>query len=141
MFYHAPKEGLIDPNHSVQVGIRTDYTREGHPFTVINADQANNLSIEQVISQIRQQLSDLPVYLSFDIDCLDPAYAPGTGTPVAGGLSSNRVLQILRGLVGLNIVGMDVVEVSPSYDQSDITALAAATIGLEMLHLLAVNKG
>jgi len=141
MFYHAPKEGLIDPSHSVQVGIRTDYTREGHPFTVINADQANNLSIEQVISQIRQQLSDLPVYLSFDIDCLDPAYAPGTGTPVAGGLSSNRVLQILRGLVGLNIVGMDVVEVSPSYDQSDITALAAATIGLEMLHLLAVNKG
>jgi len=141
MFYHAPKEGLIDPSHSVQVGIRTDYTREGHPFTVINADQANNLSIEQVISQIRQQLADLPVYLSFDIDCLDPAYAPGTGTPVAGGLSSNRVLQILRGLVGLNIVGMDVVEVSPSYDQSDITALAAATIGLEMLHLLAVNKG
>ncbi len=141
MFYHAPKEGLIDPAHSVQVGIRTDYTRQGHPFTVIDADQANNLSIEQVINQIRQQLVDLPVYLSFDIDCLDPAYAPGTGTPVMGGLSSNRVLQILRGLAGLNIVGMDVVEVSPSYDQADITALAAATIALETLHLLAVNKG
>ncbi|BEU01455.1 agmatinase [Agarivorans sp. OAG1] len=137
MFYHAPKEGLIDAAHSVQVGIRTEYERVGHPFTVIDADQANNLSIEQVVESIRKQVADLPVYLSFDIDCLDPAYAPGTGTPVAGGLSSNRILQILRGLKGLNLVGMDVVEVAPAYDNSEVTALAAATIAVELLHLWA----
>ncbi|MEE1675116.1 agmatinase [Agarivorans aestuarii] len=140
MFYHAPKEGLVDPAHSVQVGIRTDYERANHPYKVIDADQANNLSIEQVVDSIRKQVADLPVYLSFDIDCLDPAYAPGTGTPVAGGLSSNRILQILRGLKGLNIVGMDVVEVAPAYDNSEVTALAAATIATELLHLWATKN-
>ncbi|WP_432460683.1 MULTISPECIES: agmatinase [unclassified Agarivorans] len=139
MFYHAPKEGLIDPEHSLQLGIRTDYERDNHPFMVIDADQANNLSLELMIQQIRQRVADHPVYISFDIDCLDPAYAPGTGTPVCGGLSSNRILQILRGLQGINLVGMDVVEVAPAYDQSDVTALAAATIGLELLHLWAVR--
>lgn len=139
MFYHAPKEGLIDPEHSLQLGIRTDYERDNHPFMVIDADQANNLSLELMIQQIRQRVANHPVYISFDIDCLDPAYAPGTGTPVCGGLSSNRILQILRGLQGINLVGMDVVEVAPAYDQSDVTALAAATIGLELLHLWAVR--
>jgi agmatinase len=79
----------------------------------------------------------MPVYLTFDIDCLDPAYAPGTGTPVVGGLSTDRALKILRGLDGLNIVAADVVEVSPPYDHSEITALAAATIGLELIYLMA----
>ncbi|MDO6766113.1 agmatinase [Agarivorans sp. 1_MG-2023] len=139
MFYHAPKEGLIDPACSLQLGIRTDYEKANHPFEVINADHANNLSIEQIVQQIRQRIGDKPLYLSFDIDCLDPAYAPGTGTPVGGGLSTNRILQILRGLQGVNIIGMDVVEVAPAYDNSEVTALAAATIAVELLHLWAVK--
>ncbi len=81
-----------------------------------------------------------PVYLTFDIDCLDPAYAPGTGTPVPGGLTSLRALEILRNLIGLNYVGMDVVEVSPAYDVGDITALAGATIATEMLCVLAADR-
>ena len=83
----------------------------------------------------------MPVYLTFDIDCLDPAFAPGTGTPVIGGLTTDRALKLLRGLQPLNIVGMDLVEVAPAYDQSDITALAGATIALEMLYLQAAKKG
>ena len=79
------------------------------------------------------------MYLTFDIDCLDPAYAPGTGTPVCGGMTTDKVLKILRGLSGLNLVGMDVVEVAPSYDNSEITALAAATIGVELMHLWTVK--
>lgn len=83
----------------------------------------------------------MPLYVTFDIDCLDPAFAPGTGTPVCGGITSDKALKIIRGLQGLNIVGMDVVEVAPAYDNSDITALAAATLGLEMLHVWAINQG
>jgi agmatinase len=89
----------------------------------------------KVAQAIRDRVGKHKVYLTFDIDCLDPAFAPGTGTPVAGGLSSNMALQILRGLKGLDIVGMDVVEVAPAYDQAEVTALAAATLGLEMLYL------
>ena len=139
MFYHAPKEGLIDPDKSIQIGIRTEYTVKGHPFEVINAAEANDSHADQIIGQIKARVGDTntPVYLTFDIDCLDPAFAPGTGTPVVGGLSSDKALKILRGLQGLNIVGMDVVEVSPPYDHADITALAGATLGLEMLYLIA----
>jgi len=82
----------------------------------------------------------LPIYLTFDIDCLDPAHAPGTGTPVIGGLTSDRALKLIRGLQGMNIVGMDLVEVSPAFDQSEITALAAATLALEMLYMQAASK-
>ncbi|MCG6299749.1 arginase family protein, partial [Vibrio vulnificus] len=81
-----------------------------------------------------------PVYVTFDIDCLDPAFAPGTGTPVCGGLNSDKILKIIRGLKDVNIVGMDVVEVSPPYDQSDLTALAGATIALELMYAWAANK-
>ena len=81
-----------------------------------------------------------PVYLSIDIDCLDPAFAPGTGTPVAGGLETNKLLQIVRGLSNLNIVAADIMEVAPSYDRAEVTALAAATLGLEILHIHAVGK-
>ncbi len=84
-----------------------------------------------------ERVGENPVYLTFDIDCLDPAYAPGTGTPVVGGLSSFHALEILRALRGINIVGMDIVEVSPPYDQSEITALAGATIAMEMVCLYA----
>lgn len=138
MFYHAPKEGLIDPSASVQIGIRTNYSEAG--FQVLDAAKVNDLDIESVVQSIIECVGNLPIYLTFDIDCLDPAFAPGTGTPVVGGLTSDRTLKILRGLSKLNIVGMDVVEVSPAYDQSEITALAAATIALELLYLQASGR-
>ncbi|MGF1777793.1 agmatinase [Vibrio nomapromontoriensis] len=137
MFYHAPKEGLISAKHSVQVGIRTEYDYDDHGFNVINAMQANDMSVDEIVAQIKATTGDKPVYITFDIDCLDPAFAPGTGTPVCGGLNSDKVLKIIRGLAGMNVVGMDVVEVSPPYDQSDLTALAGATIALELLYVLA----
>ncbi len=139
MFYTAPKEGLIDPAHSVQIGIRTEHNKK-LPFTVLTAPEVNDSSVEHIIHQIKHIVGDMPAYLTFDIDCLDPSYAPGTGTPVCGGLTSDRALKILRGLTDINIVGMDVVEVAPSYDQSDITALAGATIALEMLYVQAAQK-
>lgn len=137
MFYHGMEEGLLIAEHSVQVGIRTNYTYEDHPFTVLDASWVNENTAADVISRIRKIIADKPVYLTFDIDCLDPAFAPGTGTPVSGGLSSDRALQIIRGLKGLDIRGMDVVEVAPAYDNAEITALAAATLALEMLYIRA----
>ncbi len=139
MFYHAPKEGLVDAESSVQIGIRTEYKVKGHAYEVIDAAQANDQSVEDIVATIKKTIKDLPVYLTFDIDCLDPAYAPGTGTPVIGGMSTDKILKILRALVGINIVGMDVVEVSPAYDHSEMTALAAASIGMELLHLWTVK--
>ena len=140
MFYHAPKEGIIDPKHSVQIGIRTEYNYKNHPFKVIDAGTANELNVNEIIAQVKERVGHLPVYLTFDIDCIDPAFAPGTGTPVCGGLTSNKALKIVRGLQGLNIVGMDVVEVAPAYDSSEITALAGATLGLDMLHVWALGR-
>jgi len=140
MFYHAPIEGLIDTEKSIQIGIRTEYDLKNHPFQVLNADWANDHSADEIIQQIKLRVGNMPAYLSFDIDCLDPAFAPATGTPVVGGLSSNKALQIIRGLKDLNIVAMDLMEVSPAYDQSEITALAAATLALEMLYMIAATK-
>ncbi|WP_025820152.1 agmatinase [Shewanella marina] len=140
MFYHAPVEGIIDPAHSLQLGIRTDYDRSTHLFEVIDAAAANDMTVDQIVAQIKARVGDLPLYVTFDIDCLDPAFAPGTGTPVIGGVTSDKALKIIRGLKGMNIVGMDVVEVAPAYDNSEVTALAAATLGLEMLHVWAVGK-
>jgi agmatinase len=93
------------------------------------------------VERTREIIGDRPVYLTFDIDCLDPGCAPGTGTPVCGGLSSHQALAILRGLAGLDVVGMDVVEVAPAYDVGEITALAAAHIAHEMLYLYASRPG
>ncbi len=140
MFYHAPKEGLIDVAHSIQVGIRTEYDKADHGFEVIDAAMANDMTADQIVSQIRQRVGELPLYVTFDIDCLDPAFAPGTGTPVCGGLTTDKAMKIIRGLQGLNIVGMDVVEVAPAYDNSDITALAGATLGYELMHVWALGK-
>ncbi len=137
MFYHAPREGLIDPSRSVQIGIRTDYDRPGHPFLVIDAHEANEQAAATTIAAIRERVGDSPAYLTFDIDGLDPAFAPGTGTPVVGGLSTSRVLRILQGIADLNIVGFDVVEVAPAYDHAEITALAGATLALEFLYMRA----
>lgn len=135
MFHHARVEGLIDASASVQVGIRTAYDYDNTPFNVLDAAYVNNASVDEVVQRIRETVGDRKIYLTFDIDSLDPAFAPGTGTPVCGGLTTDRALNILRGLKGLDIVSMDVVEVAPAYDQSDITALAGATVALDMLYL------
>ncbi|MBT4521444.1 MAG: agmatinase [Halieaceae bacterium] len=140
MFHLAPKEGLIDPSRSVQVGIRTDYERAGHEFEVIDAHRANEQTVAETVAAIRARVGDHPAYLSFDIDCLDPAFAPGTGTPVVGGLSTSRALRILEGISDLNIVGFDLVEVSPPFDHAQITALAGATLALQFLYMHASNK-
>ncbi|MCR8921337.1 agmatinase [Dasania sp. GY-MA-18] len=140
MFHHAPIEGLIDSDKSVQVGIRTEYDYDNHPFTVLDAAWANTHSAEEIVAEIKKVVGDSPVYLSFDIDCLDPAYAPGTGTPVAGGISSDKAMQIIRALGDVNIVAMDLMEVAPAYDHADITALAGATLALEMLYMMAAKR-
>jgi agmatinase len=140
MFRRALDEGLLLPDNSIQVGIRTAYGRSDHPFDVLDAAWVNEHSAADCIARIRERVADAPAYLTFDIDCLDPAHAPGTGTPVAGGLSSDRALQIVRGLVELDIRGFDVVEVAPSYDHAELTSLAGATLALEFLYLLAANQ-
>ncbi|MCR8924159.1 agmatinase [Dasania sp. GY-MA-18] len=140
MFYHAPKEGLVDPACSVQVGIRTEYDKQNHEYLVLDADLVNEQSVAATVAAIKQRVGDSPAYLSFDIDALDPAYAPGTGTPVVGGLSSNKAMQILRGITELNIVGYDVVEVAPAYDHAEITSLAGASLALQFLYMHADKK-
>jgi len=136
MFYQAAKRGIIDPATSVQVGIRTT-NHDTLGFEVIDGPRVHTIGTAGVIEAVRKRIGDRPVYVTFDIDCLDPAFAPGTGTPVCGGLSTHQALTILRGLAGINIVGMDVVEVAPAYDSAEITAIAAAHIAMEMLYLYA----
>ncbi|MGB5627592.1 MAG: agmatinase [Woeseiaceae bacterium] len=136
MFYWAAKHGIVDPATSVQIGLRTT-NPDTMGFEVLDAPWVHDHGIEAVIEAARKTLGDRPVYVSFDIDCLDPSFAPGTGTPVCGGLTSHQAMSILRGLKGINIVGMDVVEVAPSYDVGEITALAATHLAMEMLYLFA----
>lgn len=140
MFYRAVEEGLVDPARSVQVGIRTDYDRDKDRFTVLDSASVHRQGISGTVEAIRQVIADHPTYLTFDIDAFDPAFAPGTGTPVPGGLTSNQALEILRGLGGIDFIGMDIVEVAPDYDPSEITALLAAQLGLEYLCLLAAAR-
>lgn len=136
MFFHAAREGIVAPERSVQVGLRT--TNENTlGFNILNAYRVQGAGPTDVSTEIRRILGDNKVYLTFDIDCLDPAFAPGTGTPVCGGLSTWQALEILRGLRGINLVGMDIVEVAPAYDVGEITALAGATLALEFLCLYA----
>lgn len=134
MFYHAVKEGIIDPATSIQVGIRTT-NDDTLGFTVRDAAWCHEHSPAEIAAEIKRVVGDRPTYMTFDIDGLDPSCAPGTGTPVVGGLFTWQALAILRALKGINLVGMDVVEVSPAYDVAEITALAGATIALEMLCL------
>ena len=136
MFYKAVKTGLIDPSRSVQVGIRT--TNEDRlGVNTIDAREVHETGPVAVAKKIKSLLGDAPTYLSFDIDCLDPAFAPGTGTPVWGGLSSGQAAIILRDLAGINILGGDVVEVSPQYDSSGATAVAGAHVAVELICLWA----
>jgi agmatinase len=136
MFWWATRQGLIDPASSVQVGIRTS-NPDTLGFTIIDGPEVHASGIEAVIGRIREILGGRPVYLTFDIDCLDPSCAPGTGTPVCGGLTTHQAMSILRGLAGINVVGMDVVVVAPAYDVGEITALAGAHLAMEMLYLYA----
>lgn len=136
MFYHAAKQGIVDAAHSVQVGMRT-FNVDTHGYQVYDADWVHENGAKATIDVIKEIVGNRPCYLTFDIDCLDPAFAPGTGTPVIGGLSTHQARKILRGLAGINIVGMDLVEVAPAYDVGEITALAGATLALDMLCLYA----
>ncbi len=138
MFYHAAREGLVDPSRSVQIGLRTT-NDDVMGFQVIEAREVHRNTPQIIAEMIRARVGDNPVYLTFDIDCLDPAFAPGTGTPVCGGLNTHQALEILRGLRGINLIGMDVVEVSPPYDHAEVTALAGATIAMEMVCLYAAR--
>ena len=138
MFFHAVNQGLVDDRRSVQVGLRTT-NDDPMGFEILDARFVHDLGPEAVADRIREVVGEHPVYLTFDIDCLDPAFAPGTGTPVCGGLSSHQALEIIRGLAGINLVGMDVVEVAPAYDHGEITAYAGATIAMELLCLYAAN--
>ena len=138
MFYHGAKEGSIQSAHSVQIGLRTTNDNP-MDFNIFDARWVHEHGAAAVAEEAKRILGNRPVYLSFDIDCLDPAFAPGTGTPVCGGLSSFQALEIIRGLRGLNLIGMDIMEVAPAYDIGEITALAAATLSIEFLCLYATR--
>ena len=147
MFRRAFEENLLIEDHSIHVGIRgpvyghadlADDKRFG--FRTIRASDIDDLGIGGTIEAITERAGDLPVYLSVDIDVLDPSFAPGTGTPEVGGLTSRELLRVLRGLTGLHLVGADVVEVAPAYDHAEVTALAAATVIFDMIALLARRK-
>ena len=136
MFRHAVNEGIVDPARSVQIGLRTT-NHDTMGFNMFDAKRVHTDGVDAVADAARKLLANNPVYLTFDIDCLDPAFAPGTGTPVCGGLSTYQAAAILRRLAGINLVGMDVVEVAPAYDVGEITALAGATLAMEMVCLYA----
>ncbi|MEM9969200.1 MAG: agmatinase [Pseudomonadota bacterium] len=135
MVYKAVKLGLIDPKTSVQVGIRTT-NADTLGLITIDAAEVHRTGPEAAVTRIKEALGKRPTYLSWDIDALDPAYAPGTGTPVWGGLTSAQAAAILRGLAGINILGGDVVEVSPPFDTTGATAIAGAHIATELLCLI-----
>ena len=139
MFYKAVKEGLIDPARSVQVGIRTT-NEDTLGVNIIDAREVHLIGPQATAQKIKSILKDHQTYVTFDVDGLDPAYAPGTGTPVWGGLTSAQVSIILRDLAGINMVGGDVVEVSPPYDTTGATAIAGAHVATELMCLWAWNK-
>ena len=142
-FRRAVEEGLLDCDRVVQIGLRGtgyhaddfDWCRQ-QGFRVVQAEECWHKSLAPLMEEVRERVSGGPVYLSFDIDGLDPAYAPGTGTPEIGGLTVPQGLEIIRGLRGLDIVGADLVEVSPPYDPAGTTALLAANLAFEMLCVL-----
>lgn len=135
----AAREGIIDVKRSIQIGIRTA-APEDFGIRIIPGYEVEDMSAQALAETILAHVGAAKTYLTFDIDCLDPAFAPGTGTPVAGGPSSAKILSVLRKLGGLNLVGSDIVEVAPAYDHADITAIAGATVAMYVLGLLAEKK-
>ena len=140
MFLRAQREGIVDSSRSVQVGIRT-YNAKTYGYTILSAPWVHEKGVEMTVAEIKRVVGDHKAYLTFDIDCLDPSFAPGTGTPVVGGLSTAQALAILRQLGDLNLVAMDVMEVAPAYDNAEITAIAAATLAHDFLCMMAIKKG
>jgi guanidinopropionase len=144
-FRRAIEEGLIDPRRFVQVGIRgpmygaDDFSfQSGHGVTVIDIERVHAEGIDRVVDAVKRVLQGGPTYVSFDIDAVDPAFAPGTGTPEVGGLTSHQAQRLVRGLAGVDVVGADVVEVSPPFDgPGQITALLAANLLFEILCVIA----
>jgi agmatinase len=142
-FYHAIEEGLVDPHRTIQIGIRSPMHRAifdwtvGKGVTIVSAEDVHEAGPQAVSERIREVVGAGPVYLTFDVDALDPAFAPGTGTPEVGGIATWQARAILRRLHGIDFAGMDVVEVSPPYDVAEITALAAATMAWDYIALLA----
>jgi len=145
-FYIAQEEGLIS-NHSIHAGIRCNFLGPEDlendrqvGFTLISADDIDDLGVNEVVRRIRERVGDRAVYLSLDIDVIDPGLAPGTGTPEIGGWTTRELKRIIRGLIGLNLVGADIVEVSPAYDNGEITGLAAANFVHDLLSLFHAQR-
>jgi agmatinase len=148
VFRRAFEEGLLQPDASIHVGIRGPLydaadlgADKGFGFSTVRASDFDRLGVAEVIGRVRERVGDCPVYVSVDIDVLDPAFAPGTGTPEMGGFTSRELLALLRGLPGEQIIATDVVELSPAYDHAEITALAAATVAYEIMSVMAVAAG
>ncbi|WP_220040163.1 agmatinase [Nonomuraea aridisoli] len=146
-FRRAAEEGLLDTEALSHVGTRgslygkkdlEDDRRIG--FGIVTAADVLRRGLDEVIDQLRQRVANRPVYISVDIDVLDPAHAPGTGTPEAGGLTSRELLEILRGLAGCHLIGADVVEVAPAYDHAEITSIAASHVAYDLVSLLAIQE-
>lgn len=137
--YKAIKAGIVDPAASVSIGIRTD-NPDTLGVTILDAPSVHRDEIEATLSRVRAVVGDRPCYVTFDIDALDPAFAPGTGTPVWGGLASWQAAALLRGLAGIDLIGGDVVEVSPPYDTTGATAIAGAHVALELIALFGWSR-
>jgi guanidinopropionase len=143
-FRRAVEQGILDPKRTIQIGIRgaansAECWEFGpkHGIRIVYIEEFNKLGVEKVIAEVRRVVGEGPTYVSFDVDSIDPSFAPGTGTPEIGGLTTIEAQGLIRGLRGLNLVGADVVEVSPPFDRSGNTALIAATIMYEILCILA----
>ncbi len=146
-FRRAVEEKLIAPGQSIQVGMRGSlYSRDHYKkseklgFKIMPMAEVRQIGIEQTIKHIINRIEGRKAFITFDIDVVDPAYAPGTGTPEIGGFTSAEAVRLIQGLAGINLVGCDVVEVLPQYDHADITALLAASIAYEFVSLFALNK-
>jgi agmatinase len=146
-FRRAVEEGLLRPERSIQVGMRGSIYDEGDwnaaremGFALVSTDAVRKIGVRETIGRIRERVDDAKVYVSFDVDFVDPAFAPGTGTPEIGGFTSREAQEFVRGLRGLNMVGGDVVEVYPQYDPAQITALLAANVAHEFLSLIALLR-
>jgi len=143
-FRRAVEQGILDPKRTIQIGIRGAANSDEcwefgpkHGIRIVYIEEFNKLGVEKVIAEVRRVVGDRPTYVSFDVDSIDPSFAPGTGTPEIGGLTTIEAQGLIRGLRGLNLVGADVVEVSPPFDSSGNTSLIAATIMYEILCILA----
>ena len=146
-FRRAREENLFLDNASMHVGIRGSLYRKDDlkndadfGFKIVHCDEFQSQGIDKIVKRIKDRVGDNPLYLSIDIDVLDPAFAPGTGTPEIAGMTSREMVNVLRGLSGLNLISADVVEVSPAYDHAEITSLSAATIIYELINLFAKRK-